>query len=123
MGSKGCSGSTLPGLSEDVWNLTLFYERGGFGARVNQRYRSGYVGEVSGFGGARTGTDIEEETILDAQISYEFQSGMLEGLSILVQGLNLTDEPFRTVYADTGLPNEYQTFGATYQIGFSYRLY
>ena len=117
------SGSRLPGLSDEMWNLTLYYERGGFSARVNQRYRSGYVGEVAGFGGARTGSDIEEETVLDAQIGYEFMGGFLDGLSIYAQGLNLTDEPFQTIYADIGLPNEYQTFGATYQIGFTYNLY
>ncbi len=117
------SGSRLPGLSDEMWNLTVYYERGGFSARVNQRYRSGYVGEVAGFGGARTGSDIEEETVLDAQIGYEFLDGPLSGLSLYAQGLNLTDEPFQTIYADIGLPNEYQTFGATYQIGFTYNIY
>lgn len=118
-GSEG----QLPGLSDKIWNVTAYYERGGFSARVNERYRSGYVGEVAGFGGARTGSDIEPETVVDAQISYEFTQGPLEGLSILLQGLNLTDEPFKTFYADIGLPNEYQTFGATYQFGFTYNLY
>ncbi|MBT8065603.1 MAG: TonB-dependent receptor [Gammaproteobacteria bacterium] len=117
------SGSRLPGLSDKVWNMTLYYERDGFSARVNQRYRDGYVGEVSGFGGARTGSDIEEETVVDAQISYMFQSGRFDGLTILLQGQNLTDEPFRTVDGGTGLPNEYQTFGATYSLGVSYGLY
>ena len=116
------SGSTLPGLSDEMWNITLYFERAGFSARVNQRYRSGYVGEVAGFGGARTGSDIEEETVLDAHIGYEFQSGALQGLNIYAAGLNLTDEPFQTIHAGVGLPNEYQTFGATYQLGFTYSI-
>lgn len=116
------SGSTLPGLSEVVWNATLFYERGGFSARVNSRYRDGFVGEVAGFGGARTGSDIEEETLLDAQISYQFQRGALDGLTLLAQGYNLTDEPFQSVDAFWGLPTEYQSFGATYSIGFSWSM-
>ena len=116
------SGSTLPGLSESAWNVTMYYEKNGFSARVNSRYRDGYVGEVAGFGGARTGSDIVEETLVDAQVSYEFQSGPAEGLVILLQGSNLTDEPFRTLDAATTLPNEYQTFGATYSLGFSYSI-
>jgi iron complex outermembrane receptor protein len=117
------SGGRLPGLSDEVWNAQLYYERAGFSARVSQRHRSGYVGEVAGFGGARTGSDIKDETVVDAQVSYEFQSGNLQGLSILLQGLNLTDEPFQSIHAGLGgLPNEYQTFGATYMLGFSYSL-
>ncbi len=30
----------LPGLSENVWNATLYYEKHGFGARIATRYRS-----------------------------------------------------------------------------------
>ena len=115
------SGSRLPGLSEEVWNLTAYFERSGFSARINWRYRDGYVGEVSGFGGARTGSDIADETIVDAQVSYEIQSGPLMGLTFLLQGYNLTDEPFRSVDVNTGLPTEYQEFGATYAAGVSYK--
>ncbi len=114
------SASQLPGLSEDVWNVTLFYERDGFSARVAQRYRSGYIGEVAGFGGARTGTDLDDESVLDAQVSYQFQSGALEGVTLMLQGYNLTDERFQRVDPATGLPTEYQTFGAMYQLGVSW---
>ncbi len=117
------SQSDLPGLSKDIWSVTGFYERNGFSARINQRYRSGYVGEVAGFGGARSGTDLDEETVVDAQISYEFQNGALEGLSILFLGQNLTDEPFRRIDPGTGIPTEFQTFGSTYSIGFNYPIY
>jgi iron complex outermembrane receptor protein len=115
------SASRLPGLSEDVWNLTAYFERWGFSARVNWRYRDGYVGEVSGFGGNRFGSDIAEETIVDAQISYEIQSGAMQGLTFRLMGYNLTDEPFRSVDVNTGLPTEYQLFGATYAAGVSYK--
>ncbi|RMA78821.1 TonB-dependent receptor [Umboniibacter marinipuniceus] len=114
------SNSRLPGLSEDVYNLTAYYEDHGFSARINQRYRSDYVGEVSGFGGARTGSDIAEETIVDAQIGYSFDSGSLEGLTVMLQGLNLTNEPFRTVDVNTGYATEYQTYGSSYMLGASY---
>lgn len=117
------SGSRLPGLSDTVWNITAYYERGGFSARINKRYRDGYVGEVAGFGGARTGSDIEEESIIDAQMSYSFDTGRFSGLSITAQALNLDDEPFRTTHANVNLPNEYQTFGTTYTLGVSYAVW
>jgi iron complex outermembrane receptor protein len=116
------SNSPLPGLSEKVYSLTAYYEKNGFSARINQRYRDGYVGEIAGFGGARTGTDVDEETLVDAQIGYEFQSGMLNGLSVTLQGINLTDERQQRIDVGTGLPTEFQTFGSTYLLGVSYSL-
>ena len=41
----------LPGLSKYVSNITLYYDRYGFSARVAQRHRSEFVGEVQAFGG------------------------------------------------------------------------
>ncbi|MGH6977881.1 MAG: TonB-dependent receptor, partial [Brevundimonas sp.] len=88
--------TALPGLSETVVNGTLYYERYGFQARVSSRYRSDFLGEVAGFGNGRTLRSVAAENVVDAQVGYEFQSGPLEGLSILAQDNNLTDEPFKT---------------------------
>ena len=43
---------------------------------------------------------MSAESLLDAQIGYEFQSGALKGLSFSLSGTNLTDEPF--VLSNTG---------------------
>jgi hypothetical protein len=43
----------LPGLSQDVWSATLYYEKYGFGARIATRYRSEYIGEVTNFANER----------------------------------------------------------------------
>ncbi len=117
------SDSPLPGLSDSIYSVTGFYENYGFSARINYRYRDGYVGEVAGFGGARTGFDVDEEAIVDAQVGYEFQSGALEGLNINLQVLNLTDERQQSLDVGTGLPVEYQTFGTAYLLGVSYRFF
>ena len=117
------SDSPLPGLSENIYSLTGFYEKFGFSARINYRYRDGYVGEVAGFGGARTGQDVDEEAIMDAQFGYEFQSGTLQGLKIILQVLNLTDERQQSLDVVTGLPVEYQTFGTTWLLGLYHRFF
>jgi iron complex outermembrane receptor protein len=120
------SGVTIPvpGLSENVINSTIYYEKAGFQARVSNRFRSEFLGEVNGFGGGRDLRRVAEESVLDAQIGYTFQSGPLEGLNITFQGLNLTDEPF-TTYA--GLTDDlqtidYQKYGSTFLIGASWKL-
>ncbi|RZJ41069.1 MAG: TonB-dependent receptor, partial [Brevundimonas sp.] len=46
--------TAIPGLSETVGNVTLYYEKNGFQARTSVRYRSEFLGEVSGFASSRT---------------------------------------------------------------------
>lgn len=114
--------TTLPGLSETVVNGSLYYERYGFQARVSGRYRSDYLGEVAGFGNGRTLRSVAAETVVDAQIGYEFQSGPIKGLSVVAQVNNLTDEPFKTFQnGDERQTIDYQHYGRTYAVGVSYK--
>jgi iron complex outermembrane receptor protein len=114
--------TTMPGLSETVMNGTVYFERYGFQTRVSARYRSDYLGEVAGFGNGRTLRSVAEETVVDAQVGYEFQSGPLEGLSILAQVNNLTDEPFKTFEnGDERRTIDYQSYGRTFAVGMNYR--
>ncbi len=114
--------TTLPGLSETVINTTVYYEKSGFQARVSHRYRSDFLGEVAGFGNGRTLRSVAAESIIDAQIGYEFQSGPAEGLSILAQVNNLTDEPFKTFEnGDERRTIDFQKYGRTFLVGANYR--
>jgi len=112
----------IPGLSETVANVTLYYEKDGVQARISNRYRSEFLGEVAGFGNGRTFRQVAPENIVDAQIGYEFQSGPLDGLSALFQVNNLTDEPFYTYEAgDERRIIDYQSYGRTFLFGLNYR--
>ncbi len=116
------SATPLPGLSEQVGNLTLYFEREGFSARVSGRYRSDFLGEVAGFAAGRELRTVEGETIVDAQVSYMLQSGPAEGLNLLLQGYNLTDEPFKTFANDDPRQvRNYQQYGRSYLVGLSYQ--
>src|SRR5690606_12307292 len=113
--------SKLPGLSRDVYNLTFYYEHEGFSARVSGRHRGEFLGELAGFDAQRTQRIVSGETIVDAQISYSFDRGALEGLTLMLQGNNLTDEPFITTDGNRMQVVDYQRYGATYALGMSYR--
>ncbi|MBU1345816.1 MAG: TonB-dependent receptor [Alphaproteobacteria bacterium] len=118
----GQNATPLPGLSETVANVTVYYEANGFQARVSNRYRSDYLGEVAGFGNGRTLRSVAAENVIDAQIGYEFQSGPLEGASVLAQVNNLTDEPFKTFEnGDERRVIDFQRYGRTFLIGLNYR--
>lgn len=109
----------LPGLSERVANLTMYYENGGFATRVSGRYRSEFLGEIAGFGSGRDLKMIEAETVVDAQVSYSFAEGTFDGLTLLMQANNITDEPF--VRTENGRLIERQRYGRTFMAGLSYK--
>jgi len=111
----------IPGLSKTVGNLTVYYEKNGFSVRVSDRYRSKFLGEVSGFGNGRNYRMVKEESVVDGQIGYSFTDGPLEGLSALFQVNNVTDEPFTTYQNDERQVIDYQRYGRTYLVGLSYK--
>jgi iron complex outermembrane receptor protein len=115
--------SDIPGYSRWVANGTAYYENSGFSARGSVRYRSSFLGDFSGFGANRVRRRALSETIVDAQVGYDFQPGStLEGLSVFLQGLNLTNEPF--VAINPGSPLQvmnHQNYGRRYMAGFTYK--
>jgi iron complex outermembrane receptor protein len=118
--SVGGGDISLPGLSDRVYNLTAYFERNGFEARVSQRRRSDYIGEIGNFAGNRTLRYVVGENITDAQVSYAF-GGALQGLSVLLQASNITDESYRTYAGTKDRPLEYIEWGRTYLLGLNYR--
>ncbi|NYZ62723.1 TonB-dependent receptor [Luteimonas deserti] len=112
----------LPGLSKRVYNLTAYYERDGFEARVSQRRRSDFIGEIGNFDGARTLRYVVGENITDAQVSYTFGEGAsLAGLTLLLQANNLTNSTYRTYAGTRDRPLENVEWGRTYLLGLNYR--
>jgi len=116
--------SVIPGYSKWVANGTLFFEKHGFNARGSVRYRSKFLGDFSGFGGSPTRRQALPETIVDGQIGYDFQpTSSLKGLSVYLQGQNLTDERFASV-SNTSTPLQvidYQIYGRRFLAGFTYK--
>jgi len=114
------NGNTLPipGYSDTVWSGDVYYENHGFRGRVSARHRSDFLSEVQNFDGSLSGADALEETIVDAQIGYEWDQGPLEGFSVNFEVFNLTNEPFVTENATTvstvRFPSRFEEYGTTY---------
>jgi iron complex outermembrane receptor protein len=111
----------LPGLSEDVWNATLYYENYGFSARIATRYRSEYIGEVTNFANERGLRFVDDDMITDAQVAYAFGEGKLDGLQLLFQVNNLTNEPYIAYSVSKSRLLDYQEYGTQYLVGANYR--
>jgi len=119
----------LPGLSGTVTNVTLFYEKHGFSARISERWRSAELGEVRQLYANLGATRILPDKQFDAQLSYDISSGPLKGMTLLLQAYNLTNSAYQTELqvsenelADgTPFPENYETYGTTWLFGFNYK--
>lgn len=109
----------LPGLAENTFNAQLWYYKSGFEARLGYRYNDAFATELGDVPDQVLFSDSAE--VVDFQMSYEFpeRSG-LDGLKLLFQANNLTDEPFETYYGVPAARGRYEEFGTRYWFGFSY---
>ncbi|WP_434925981.1 TonB-dependent receptor [Shewanella sp. HL-SH2] len=117
--------TALPGLSEKTFSATVYYENSGFEARVSSRYRSDFLGEVTAISLTRQNVNVKAETVVDAQVGYDFtESGIdaLYGLSVVLQVNNLTNEPFTSYTGDDARHvRDYQNYGRNFMLGANYK--
>jgi iron complex outermembrane receptor protein len=120
----------IPGLSGTVYNLTGYFEKYGFQARMSYRYRAKFKGEVLGLYTVRTFSEILADKQVDAQVGYTFPEGtQFQDLGLLLQVYNLTNSPYRTrLGLDQGGPvtgatfiEQYEKYGRQVLFGVNYR--
>lgn len=122
----------LEGMSGKVSSIVAYYENHGWEFRVAQRYRSDFIASVRGVWIATSEAAILSERITDLQLGYNFETGRMAGLSLLLQVNNLSDEPYRTTSNDDSftqlhtsfqsVPERYQRYGREYLVGFNYKI-
>jgi iron complex outermembrane receptor protein len=113
---------TVPGLSKWVANGTLYYQHSGFEARVSDSYRSSFLGEVSGISASRIEQTLKGGSSYDAQVSYTFDHGPLNGLTLIAQGSNLSNKTFVTYQNnDPRQVLNWESYGRRYEVGISYK--
>ena len=111
----------LPGLSKNVTTLRLYYEKHGFQLAWAAHKRSDFIGQILDYRSDSQFTFIKGETIIGAQVGYEIQTGMFKGLSVLLQGHNLSNEPFQEYTTDRNVVTNKVVYGKTYRLGLNYR--
>jgi iron complex outermembrane receptor protein len=80
----------LPGFSPWTYDITGYYEKSGFQARVSYRYRSAFQGEVIALFTNPGFPQILADKQMDAQIGYTFQPGSrFNGLGVELQVSNV----------------------------------
>ncbi|MBV1909289.1 MAG: TonB-dependent receptor [Kangiellaceae bacterium] len=116
-------GSPIPGLSQESYALTAYYEKNGFEVRVSGTKRNGFDTETRGISLSLVQAGDLGAELWDAQIGYNFEeSGIewLKGLRVTLQGQNLTDEKTIQANDDARQVTSYQSFGANYLLALNY---
>lgn len=110
-------GGQIPGMSDEVYQLTAYYENNGFEVRVSATDRSGFETEQRGGSNSIATAYRQPIQLIDAQISYDFaESGIeyLEGLRVSLQAMNITEENDVNTLADSSLlVTGADTYGST----------
>jgi phosphoribosylformimino-5-aminoimidazole carboxamide ribotide isomerase len=106
----------LPGLSENVWSATVFFDYERFATHVNVRYRDEFVQSLP-IPGSNQPTLAQPYTTVDAQASYAFDNG----LSVVLSANNITDEENTIEYGQSNLLGEYKEFGRQIYLGVNYQ--
>ncbi len=123
------SKTSINGLSGISNNVTFYYEKHGFSARVSQRYRSPFTATTRDIFFRPTTKQQGSDKVVDAQLEYAFSDdSSLKGLSLLLQGYNLTHTSTRNYKSATGsvpdpgqvIPNFTYDFGRVILFGANY---
>ncbi len=101
--------------SQDVANVSLYWEKHGFEARLAWSYRSEYLDEVGG------GPD--EDLYIDAhsQVDFKASYAVNDHFDVYFEALNLTDEPLRYISGkDSGRLAENEVYGWNAVLGLQF---
>ena len=116
------SSITLPGLSKDVFQAQVYFEKYGFNARASFTHRGSYLGDYQLFSAQVYANETKAQSTLDAQIGYDFKKGPLNGVSIYLQGHNLTNsKTLSYVNNDPNETNIRDQYGSTYLAGMTFK--
>lgn len=111
----------LPGTSDLVYNLSLYYEKYGLSARLAYQFRTEWgqsVGDYQVLNGALvpvTNGDVfwDDDEELDLSVRYQIN----ETFEWYFDAANLTNDAGRRYGNDPGHPIEHETFGRRYMMG------
>jgi TonB-dependent receptor len=125
------SSTSINGLSGISNNVTFYYEKYGFSARISQRYRSPFTATTRDIFFRPTTRQQGADKVVDFQMEYAFNDeSSLKGMTLLLQVNNLTNSYTRN-YKTPGnldvpdstqlIPNYTYQFGRQVLFGVNYK--
>lgn len=101
----------FPGTSKRITNLSLFYEKYGFSARVGYQHRTDWLDDIS--------VDAAGDFYWDAteRVDLSFRWEAVEDFTFYADVVNLTNEPGIRYQGDESRPYEVELFGRRFLFG------
>ncbi len=106
----------LPSQSDTTANLVVGYENERFSLRLAGNYKSEYLLEVTDV------LDAPHDLYVDAQTQLDFTGRIFLGkhAQIVLQALNLNDEPYYVYTGRNAYNAQYEEYGPTYKLGINF---
>lgn len=110
------------GLFKWVVNGMVYYQYVGFEVCISDNYCFSFLGEVLGISVLCILQMVSGGSIYDVQVSYIFDYGLLDGLMVIVQGLNLLNKIF-IMFQNNDLCQVFiwECYGCCYEVGVFYK--
>ena len=106
--------TSLPNQSDRIGNLTIGYEANDFSVRLATTYKSNNFEEIDG--------DMlrfeDDHMQVDFMARYYINSSM----QVYFNGVNLSDEPFYNYFDTPNRNAQYESYGRTFELGFTWQL-
>lgn len=102
----------LTGLSEESWNVTLYYEDDRLSARISGAYRSEYLTTIPGRNG-----NTSESTASTLNVDFAASYRLNDRLRFTLEGLNLTDEVSDQYLSPDDRMSFYHHYGRQFSAG------
>jgi TonB-dependent receptor len=102
----------LPSQSARAFNVMVGYETPTFGVRLAANHKSRYLLEVG------DPLDADGDLYVDAQTQFDLSArlALSKQLSLVVEALNLTDEPYYVYQARASRNAQYESYGRSYRV-------
>lgn len=104
------------GQPDNVYNLALSYEKGGFSGQISLNYNDKYVLEY----GEDAASDLFVQPHLQLDITASYR--ILQNLSMFAELVNLTNEPYRTYLGVEDRPFQIEYYRQWGRIGIRYSM-
>ena len=113
-------------LSEDVYNLSVGYDKGPFDVRLSLVSRSPYLDYLADEDPASTQEDLTIENIRytddHKQLDFNLKYDINDNLSVKFDINNINDEPEYYYWGKSDRLSQYDVYGTTYSLGIRYKL-
>lgn len=115
-GADRSSSTALPEQADTVGNLVLGYETGPFSLRLSTNYKSKTLMELD-LGDKENDTYADDHMQVDFSARYDISKSM----QMYFSAINLTDEPMYLYQGSRKYNSQYEEYGSSFVLGFTYR--